>query len=154
MISTSIFVTIDSTDDGEPKIHVESSSQLIAVSNIYSSVEFGNLEQTKIILSLRFQLTWQFPESYDTDGEIFFLPQISVSDKSCSIDLETPCNIENFVLSSNAWSLDNDFRFDTMPGHITAVQLRNGINHYNENFDETSIGVGQALRLDGRVLFS
>ncbi len=153
-LSTSIFVTIDSANDGEPKIHVESSSLFIAVSNIYSSIEFGNLDQTKIILSLRFQLTWQFPESYDTDGETFFLPQISVSDKSCSIDLETPCNVENFVLSSNAWSLDNDFRFDTMPGHITAVQLRNGINHYNENFDETSIGVGQALRLDGRVLFS
>ncbi|RPG75311.1 MAG: hypothetical protein CBE08_003945 [Euryarchaeota archaeon TMED248] len=152
-LSTSIFVTIDS-DQEEPKIHVESSSPFIAVSNIYSSFEFGNLEQTKIIFSIKFQLTWQFPESYDTDGEIFFLPQISVSDKSCSIDLEVPCNVENFVLSSNAWSLDNDFRFDTMPGHITAVQLRNGMNHYNVDFDETSIGVGQALRLDGRVLFS
>ena len=153
-LSTSIFVSIDSAEDGEPVIHVESGSQFIAVSNIYSSAEFGNIEQTKIILSLKFKLTWQFSESYDTDGETFFLPQISVSDKSCSIDIETPCNVENFVLSSNAWSLDNDFLFDTMPGHITAVQLRNGINHYNENFEETSIGVGQALRLDGRVLFS
>ncbi|MBT05255.1 MAG: hypothetical protein CMA92_05785 [Euryarchaeota archaeon] len=152
--STSIFVTIDSDENGEPKIHVDSSSQFIAVSNIYSSAEFGNIEKTKIILSIKFQLTWQFPESYDTDGEIFFLPQISVSDKPCSIDLDVPCYIENFVLSSNAWSLDNDFRFDTMPGHITAVQLRNGINHYNLDFEETSIGVGQALRLDGRVLYS
>ena len=152
-LSTSIFATIVGEND-EPQILVESSSQFIAVSNIYSSVEFGNLEQTKIILSIKFQLTWQFSESYDTDGEEFFLPQISVSDKSCSIELEIPCNVENFVLSSNAWSLDNDFRFDTMPGHITAVQLRNGMNHYNIEFDETSIGVGQALRLSGRVLFS
>ena len=151
---TSMYVTLSESSDGLPVVNVESGSQYIAVSNIYSSAEFGNIEQTKLILSIKFQLTWLFLESYDTNGESFFLPHLSVSDASCSVDLDVPCNVENEVLSNNAWSLDNDFRFDLMPGHITAIELRNGINHYNSNFDETSIGVGQALRVAGRVLFS
>ena len=51
--------------------------------------------------------------------------------------------------------LDNDFRFYTEPGHIKAVELRDGTNHYNDEADETLIGSGwQALRVTGRVLFS
>ena len=57
-------------------------------------------------------------------------------------------------LGNNWWSLDNDFRFDTEQGHIRAVELRDGTNHYSEDFDETIIGAGQALRVTGRVLFS
>jgi hypothetical protein len=57
-------------------------------------------------------------------------------------------------LGNNWWSLDNDFRFDTESGHIRAVELRDGTNHYNDDFDETIIGAGQALRVTGRVLFS
>jgi hypothetical protein len=151
---TSMYVTLEESSDGLPQINIESGSQYIAVSNIYSSAEFGNIEQTQLILSIKFQLTWLFLESYDTDGDSFFLPHLSVSDASCSVDFDVPCNVEDEVLSSNAWSLDNDFRFDLMPGHITAVELRNGINHYNSNFDESSIGVGQALRVSGRVMFS
>ena len=41
------------------------------------------------------------------------------------------------------WSLDNDLRFDTQPGHILAIELRDGTNHYNPEFDETLIGAGQ-----------
>ena len=151
---TSMYITLKESSDGLPIVSIESGSQYIAVSNIYSSAEFGNIEQTKLVLSIKFQLTWLFLESYDTDGESLFLPHLSVSDAPCSVDSDVPCNIENEVLSSNAWSLDNDFRFDLMAGHITAIELRNGINHYNSNFDETSIGVGQALRVSGRVMFS
>lgn len=153
-IQTSMYITLHENTEGLPQINVESGSQYIAVSNIYSSAEFGNLEQTKLILSVKFQLTWLFLESYDTNGESFFLPHLSVSDAPCSVDSEVPCNIEDEVLSSNAWSLDNDFRFDLMQGHITAIELRNGYNHYNSNFDESSVGVGQAIRVSGRVLFS
>ena len=151
---TSMYITLEESIDGQPVVNVESGSQYIAVSNIYSTAEFGNLEQTKLILSIKFQLTWLFLESYDTDGESFFLPHLSVSDAPCSVDSNVPCNIEDEVLSNNAWSLDNDFRFDLMSGHITAIELRNGINHYNSNFDESGIGIGQALRVSGRVLFS
>ena len=151
---TSMYVTLSENLDGLPVVSVESGSHYIAVSNIYSSAEIANIEQTRLIISIKFQLTWLFAESYDTDGESFFLPHLSVSDYPCSVDSNVPCNVEEEVLSSNAWSLDNDFRFDLMSGHITAVELRNGINHYNSNFDESSIGVGQALRVAGRVLFS
>jgi hypothetical protein len=41
-----------------------------------------------------------------------------------------------------------------MDGHIRAVELRDGTNHYNNEFSETLIGAGQALRVTGRVLFS
>jgi len=153
-LDTTMYATISESLDGLPIINVESSSQFIAVSNIYSSAEIGNIEQTKLIVSIKFQLTWLFAESYDTDGESFYLPHLSVSDHPCSIESDVPCNVEDEVLSSNAWSLDNDFRFDLMSGHITAVELRNGINHYNSNFDESNIGVGQAMRVAGRVLFS
>ena len=50
--------------------------------------------------------------------------------------------------------VDNDLRFDTQPGHILAIELRDGTNHYNPEFDETLIGAGQALRFSGRVLFA
>ena len=56
--------------------------------------------------------------------------------------------------SGRWWSLDNDFRFDTQPGKIRAIELRNSENHYNEENFETIIGAGQALRVSGRVLFS
>ena len=57
-------------------------------------------------------------------------------------------------MGNDLWSLDNDLRFDTQPGHILAIELRDGTNHYNPEFDETLIGAGQALRFSGRVLFS
>jgi hypothetical protein len=57
-------------------------------------------------------------------------------------------------LGDDLWSLDNDFRFDTEPGHIRAVELRNSENHYSAENYESIIGAGQALRVSGRVLFS
>jgi len=151
---TSVYVSLVENSEGMPQVSVESGSEFIAVSNLYSTVEIINLKQTQILIGIKFQFTWSFPESYDTDGESFFLPHVSVSDAPCSIEVEVPCFVESAILSSNAWSLDNDFRFDMMPGHLTAIELRDGINHYNSEFEETSIGVGQAIRVGGRVLFS
>ena len=43
--------------------------------------------------------------------------------------------------------LDNDLRFDTQPGHILAIELPDGTNHYNPEFDETLIGTGQSFEI-------
>ena len=95
-----------------------------------------------------------FPEAYDTDGESHFLPKVRVTDMPCNDNEITPCFEVEEGLGDDWWSLDNDFRFDTQPGKIRAIELRNSENHYNEENFETIIGAGQALRVSGRVLFS
>ena len=107
-----------------------------------------------LLILARFQLTWTFPESFDTNGENQVIPKILVTDLPCNEGEVTPCFEAKAGLGNDAWSLDNDFRFDTMDGHIRAVELRDGTNHYNDEFKETLIGAGQALRISGRVLFS
>ena len=72
----------------------------------------------------------------------------------CNDNEVTPCFEIEEGLGDDWWSLDNDFRFDTQPGKIRAIELRNSENHYNEENFETIIGAGQALRVSGRVLFS
>ena len=72
----------------------------------------------------------------------------------CNDNEITPCFEIEEGLGDDWWSLDNDFRFDTQPGKIRAIELRNSENHYNEENFETIIGAGQALRVSGRVLFS
>ena len=106
------------------------------------------------MIRARFQLTWSFPEHFDTNGDEHFIPILKVTDKPCNEGESTPCFSKISGLGSNAWSLDNDFRFYTEPGHIKAVELRDGTNHYNDEAEETLIGSGQALRVTGRVLFS
>ena len=141
-------------EDGEPVAIMESGSNNIAVSNLYSSVSIDEDNNSIIKILARFQLTWTFPESYDTNGETLVIPKILVTDLPCNVGEVTPCFEAKAGLGNDAWSLDNDFRFDTMDGHIRAVELRDGTNHYNPEFRETLIGAGQALRVTGRVLFS
>jgi hypothetical protein len=133
---------------------MESGSNNIAVSNLYSSVSLDENNNSIIKILARFQLTWTFPESFDTNGENQVIPKILVTDLPCNEGEVTPCFEAKAGLGNDAWSLDNDFRFDTMDGHIRAVELRDGTNHYNDDFKETLIGAGQALRVSGRVLFS
>ena len=83
------------------------------------------------------------PEAYDTDGLEHFIPILKVTDKPCNEGEITPCYTKTSGLGSNAWSLDNDFRFYTEPGHIKAVELRDGTNHYNDEAEETLIGSGK-----------
>ena len=71
-----------------------------------------------VIIEARFQLTWMFPEAYDTDGEAHFLPRIKVTDMPCNDNEVVPCFEVEEGLGDNWWSLDNDFRFDTQPGKI------------------------------------
>jgi hypothetical protein len=151
---TSVFISLMADENGEPQAIMESGSDNIAVSNLYSSVSLDENNNSIIKILARFQLTWTFPESFDTNGETRIIPKILVTDLPCNEGEVTPCFEAKAGLGNDAWSLDNDFRFDTMDGHIRAVELRDGTNHYNDEFKETLIGAGQALRVSGRVLFS
>jgi hypothetical protein len=151
---TSIFISLAPGADGTPVAHMTTGGEFLAVSNLYSSVQLDAEDPNRIIISALFQLTWSFPESFDTDGESFIRPKVQVTDRPCGLEPDVPCYEVDASLGENWWSLDNDFRFDTESGHIRAVELRDGTNHYNQDFDETIIGAGQALRVTGRVLFS
>tara|TARA_B110000483_G_scaffold24056_1_gene28268 strand:- start:2449 stop:7851 length:5403 start_codon:yes stop_codon:yes gene_type:complete len=151
---TSVFISLTKGIDGTPTAIMESGSANIAVSNLYSSVTLDEENNDIIKILARFQLTWTFPESFDTNGENLIIPKILVTDLPCNEGELTPCFEATAGLGNDAWSLDNDFRFDTTEGHIRAVELRDGTNHYNSDFKETLIGAGQALRVNGRVLFS
>ena len=151
---TSIFATISQNPDGLPEIYLESGGSGLAVSNLYSSVILDPENQSRMIVSIQFQLTWNFPEIWDTNGQSHFIPKVWIEDMPCGMEENTPCNIHKAGLGNDLWSLDNDLRFDTQPGHILAIELRDGTNHYNPEFDETLIGAGQALRFSGRVLFA
>ena len=151
---SSMFITLNEEGDGHPVAVMTSGSDNIAVSNLYSSVNLEEDNDSVVVIQAKFQLTWQFPESYDTDGESHFLPKIRVTDQPCNDNEVTPCFEVEEGLGDDWWSLDNDFRFDTQSGKIRAIELRNSENHYNEENFETIIGAGQALRVSGRVLFS
>ena len=115
-------------------------STMMKILTTYISTFEGNASQ--LLIRARFQLTWSFPESFDTNGETLFVPVLRVTDKPCNTGEETPCFTKVSGLGNNAWSLDNDFRFDTESGHIKAVELRDGTNHYNDEVEETLIGSG------------
>jgi hypothetical protein len=151
---TSLFISLMADEDGMPTAIMEAGSSYIAVSNLYSSVSIDENNNSIIKILARFQLTWTFPELFDTNGENRIIPKVLVTDLPCNDGEVTPCFEAKAGLGNDAWSLDNDFRFDTMDGHIRAVELRDGTNHYNNEFSETLIGAGQALRVTGRVLFS
>lgn len=150
----SIFIALQDDGTGQPMALMEAGSNHIAVSNLYSTVELDENNESIIIIKARFQLTWTFPEIFDTDGLTSFIPKILVTDLPCNEGELTPCFEAEVGLGNDWWSLDNDFRFDTMDGHIRAIELRDSTNHYNSEFSETLIGAGQALRVSGRVLFS
>ena len=152
--STSIFAQIGKDSNGFPTLALESGGSGLAVSNLYSQFLMDPTNNSRMIVSIRFQLTWNFPEVWDTNGEEHFIPKVWIEDKSCGLEEDVPCNIHKAGLGNDMWSLDNDLRFDTQPGHILAIELRDGTNHYNPEFDETLIGAGQALRFSGRVLFA
>ncbi len=151
---TSIYAHIDKDANGMPMLELTSGGNGLAVSNLYSSITLDPTNISKMKLEIRFQLTWNFPEVWDTNGESHFIPKVWVEDKPCGLDETFPCNVHKAGLGNDLWSLDNDLRFDTQPGHILAIELRDGTNHYNSEFDETLIGAGQVIRFSGRVMFA
>jgi hypothetical protein len=152
--TTSIFVDLSVDEVGNPLMNLASGGSGLAVSNIYSQVSLEPQNQSIMYLEIKFQLTWSFPEIWDTDGLNRKIPVVRLSDSPCGEQSTNPCNTYEAGLGNDLWSLDNDFRFDQMPGHIKAIELRDGTNHYNAEGDETTIGAGLALRFSGRLLFS
>ena len=152
--STSIFADLSVDDSGQPRMNLVSGGSGLAVSNIYSQVSLEPENNSIMYLDIKFQLTWSFPEMWDTDGLVLKIPVIRLSDRPCGETATDACNTYEAGLGNDLWSLDNDFRFDQMPGHIKAIELRDGTNHYNSEGIETTIGAGLAVRFSGRLLFS
>lgn len=151
---TMITVELMEGEMGQPEMLLSSGGAGLAVSNLYSAIAEDPENSSRVFINIRFQLTWSFPEKWDTDGESFFIPKMEVVDRSCGLDLAIPCHEVRIGMGNNLWSLDNDLRFDMEQGHIKAVELRNGVNHYYGDESTSLIGSGQALRFSGRVLFS
>lgn len=149
---TAIWANFTRDLTGNLSMHLESGGPGLAVSNLYSSFDVVN--NTAIDLNIRFQLTWLFPESWDTNGETTFIPVAEISDWPCIDDEAEPCFAHRNGLGNDRWSLDNDLRFDMAPGHFTAIDLATGRNLYTGGDDQETIAAGQVVRVNGRILFS
>ncbi|MDP7042899.1 MAG: hypothetical protein QF807_02670 [Candidatus Thalassarchaeaceae archaeon] len=149
---TAIWANFTKLNDGNLSMHLESGSSGLAVSNLYSS--FSVFNDTALDLNIQFQLTWLFPESWDTNGVNTFLPIVEIADWPCNLDELTPCFEHRNGLGNDRWSLDNDLRFDMSPGHFTAIDLATGRNLYNGGDEQETIAAGQVVRVNGRILFS
>ena len=135
-------------------MHLESGSTAVAVSNLYSSSSTEPTNNSILYLDIRFQLTWWFPEEFDTNGETTFVPIVKVIDWPCDLNTDVPCHEDSGGLGYDEWSLDNDLRFDMVPGHFTATDLATGRNLYRPGEDPELIAAGQVVRVAGRILFS
>ena len=135
-------------------MHLESGSTAVAVSNLYSSASTEPTNSSILYLDIRFQLTWWFPEEFDTNGETTLIPIVKVIDWPCDLNVDIPCHEDSGGLGYDEWSLDNDLRFDMVPGHFTATDLATGRNLYRPGDDPELIAAGQVVRIGGRILFS
>ena len=75
----SIWANFTRPEDGHT-MHLESGSTAVAVSNLYSSASTEPTNNSILYLDIRFQLTWWFPEEFDTNGETTFVPIVKVID--------------------------------------------------------------------------
>jgi hypothetical protein len=135
-------------------MHLESGSTAVAVSNLYSSFSTEPTNTSILYLDIRFQLTWWFPEEFDTNGDTTFVPIVKVIDWPCDFNTDVPCHEDSGGLGYDEWSLDNDLRFDMVTGHFTATDLATGRNLYRPGDDPELIAAGQVVRVAGRILFS
>ena len=149
----SIWANFTRPEDGHT-MHLESGSTAVAVSNLYSSASTEPTNNSILYLDIRFQLTWWFPEEFDTNGETTFVPIVKVIDWPCDLNADIPCHEDSGGLGYDEWSLDNDLRFDMVPGHFTATDLATGRNLYRPGEDPELIAAGQVVRIGGRILFS
>ena len=156
----SIYGNVTLSPDGTPSILFESGGDGLAVSNLYST--YGpnpmalEIDSKELFVDIRFQLTWWFPEEFDTDGEVTFIPVIEVTDWPCNIGEIVPCHDDRGGLGFDEWSLDNDLRFDLGEGHLTAIDLATGRNVFDgdESSGPSLIAAGQVVRIEGKLLFS
>ena len=149
----SIWANFTRPDDGHT-MHLESGSTAVAVSNLYSSSSTEPTNNSILYLDIRFQLTWWFPEEFDTNGATTFVPIVKVIDWPCDLNTDVPCHEDSGGLGYDEWSLDNDLRFDMVPGHFTATDLATGRNLFRPGESPELIAAGQVVRIGGRILFS
>ena len=149
----SIWANFTRPEDGHT-MHLESGSTAVAVSNLYSSSSTEPTNNSILYLDIRFQLTWWFPEEFDTNGVTTFVPIIKVIDWPCDLNTDVPCHEDSGGLGYDEWSLDNDLRFDMVTGHFTATDLATGRNLYRPGENPELIAAGQVVRVAGRILFS
>ena len=149
----SIWANFTHPDEGHT-MYLESGSTAVAVSNLYSSSSTEPTNSSILYLDIRFQLTWWFPEEFDTNGDTTFVPIVKVIDWPCDLNTDVPCHEDSGGLGYDEWSLDNDLRFDLVPGHFTATDLATGRNLYRPSEDPELIAAGQVVRIGGRILFS
>ncbi|MBD19212.1 MAG: hypothetical protein CMB13_06230 [Euryarchaeota archaeon] len=155
----SIYGNVTLDENGATTIDFESGGDGLAVSNLYTSYgpdPFDTSDDpSTLFVDLRFQLTWWFPEEFDTDGLETFIPVVEVTDWPCNEGEVIPCHDDRGGLGFDEWSLDNDLRFDMEPGHLTAVDLATGRNVFvSEGGEPALIASGQVVRIEGRLLFS
>ena len=149
----SIWANFTRPDEGHT-MHLESGSTAVAVSNLYSSSSTEPTNSSILYLDIRFQLTWWFPEEFDTNGATTFVPIVKVIDWPCDLNTDVPCHEDSGGLGYDEWSLDNDLRFDMVPGHFTATDLATGRNLFRPGESPELIAAGQVVRIGGRILFS
>ena len=53
---------------------------------------------------------WWFPEEFDTNGDVLFVPIVKVIDWPCDLNTDIPCHEDTGGLAYDEWSLDNDLR--------------------------------------------
>ncbi len=148
----SIWAEFQHHQDGTIGMELSTDGEGIAISNLYSTVVLIPENPNAMDLHIKFQLTWDFPEIWDTNGLQLFVPMVEVADYPCRDGEITPCYTERGGMGNDKWSFDNDFIFDTT--HIIAEELRNGRNLYRTDGEQSVIGAGQAVRFSGKVTFS
>ena len=149
---TAIWANFTKLSNGLLDMHLESGGDGLAVSNLYS--DFTIVNDTALGLDSQFQLTWLFPEIWDTNGDTTFIPVVEIADWPCLDGEDIACFEHRNGLGNDRWSLDNDLRFDMAPGHFTAIDLATGKNLYTGGDEQETIAAGQVVRVNGRILFS
>ena len=146
---SSMFISLAEGADGHPVAVMTSGSDNIAVSNLYSTVSLEEGNESVVIIQARFQLTWMFPEAYDTDGESHFLPKVRVTDMPCNDNEITPCFELRRVLAMVSGAISNDFQFDTPAARLEPLSCEK--QDLNEENLKPSLS-SRATRVSGRVL--
>ena len=150
----SIYANFTKQPSGDVSMLLESGGSGLAVSNLYSTYGPDGMNENALVLDIRFQLTWWFPEQFDTDGEATFVPAVEVKDWPCRLAETSPCHDDRGGLGFDEWSLDNDLRFDLGEGHLTAIDLATGRNLYSADGVPSLIAAGQVIRIEGKIMFS
>ena len=122
---------IPSVDDGPPTLSLASGGSGLAVSNLYSSVAPDPDNDSLLNINIRFQLTWTFDESWDTDGTSHFIPKVRITDAPCNEREQEPCHTVRAGLERSL-VLGQRSPFLHEPGDDACHRIRDGTNHWTD----------------------